>query len=194
MLIAPDNLTAELTVWTAAIATLGSWALMAPGQLAEGQMEDHTPLRFMQLLLGAVIGVAAWSLADSLFLSLPTSHDVAPGPTDSVFGEIFRDRYAPMDSGYHSGLVQPRAGMYAAYFAFLFVILRWWRLAEWTRSTRVSVWTIAWCGFIAWGMTFFWWFPQPIGLMMAVIMAFTVQLSSPWLSPSRRRELAQKAA
>ncbi len=152
------------------------------------------PLRFVQLLSGALLGVAAWALAQSMFLNLPASSDFAPGPTDSLFGEIFRDRYSPMDSGYRNGLVQPQPGMYAAYFAFLFVMLRWWRLAEWTRTSRVSLWTTAWCGFIAWGMTFFWWFPQPIGLMLVVVMAFTVQLSSPWLSPSRRRELAQKLA
>ncbi|MCC6492249.1 MAG: serine/threonine-protein kinase [Pirellulales bacterium] len=194
MLAAPESFSSEFTLWTATVATLGSWALMVPGQLAEGHVEDHIPLRFAQLLLGALVGVAAWALAQSLFLSLPASSEVAPGPTDSFFGAVFRDRYGPLDGGYRQGLVQPQPGMYAAYFAFLFAVLRWWRLAEWTRMSRVSLWTIAWCGFIAWGMTFFWWFPQPIGLMLAVVIAFTIQLSSPWLSPSRRRELAQKSA
>ncbi|RIK77319.1 MAG: hypothetical protein DCC67_12860, partial [Planctomycetota bacterium] len=194
MLLGPDDFTAEMTVWTATVATLGTWAVMVPGQLAEGRLEDHTPQRFVQLLLGALVGLAAWALAEAMFLSLPTSRDFAPGPTDCLFGELFRDRYATMHGGYFAGLVRPLPGMYAAYFAFLFVILRWWRLAEWTRSSRVSLWNISWCGFIAWGMTFFWWFPQPIGVIVAAIIAFTAQFSSPWLSPSRRRELAQKVA
>ncbi len=84
--------------------------------------------------------------------------------------------------------------MYAAYFAFVFVLLRWWRHAEWTRSSHVSLWAVAWCGFIGWGVSWFWWFPQPLGLLLAAVIAFTVQLSSPWLSPSRRKELAQAAA
>jgi hypothetical protein len=55
----------------------------------------------------------------------------------------------------------------------------------------VSLWAIAWCAFIGWAATFFWWYPQPLGLMLAAVIALTVQLASPWLSPSRRRELAQ---
>jgi hypothetical protein len=67
-------------------------------------------------------------------------------------------------------------------------------LAESTRAARVSLWSTAWCAFIGWALTFFLWFPQPMGLLLAAVIAFAVQLSSPWLSPSRRRELAQKAA
>ena len=84
--------------------------------------------------------------------------------------------------------------MYVAYFAFLFVALRWWRMAEWTRPTRVSLWSTAFAGFVGWVLTFLWWFPQPTGMLLAAAIAFTVQLSSPWLSPSQRRELAQRAA
>jgi hypothetical protein len=85
------------------------------------------------------------------------------------------------------------ASMYVAYFAFLFVVMRWWRLAEWTRPSRVSLWSIAFAGFVGWALTFLWWFPQPTGMLLAAAIAFTVQLSSPWLSPSQRRELAQRA-
>jgi hypothetical protein len=84
--------------------------------------------------------------------------------------------------------------MFAAYFAFLFAVVRWWRLAEWTRPSHVSLWAVAWCGFMGWAMTFFWWFPQPMGMVMAAVIAFTIQLSSPWLSPSRRKQLAQSVA
>jgi hypothetical protein len=190
----PGEFSTELTVWTAVVATVGSWALVAPGQVAEGWVEDHMPLRFVQLLLGALVGVVAWSLADAMFLSLPASYHVVPGPKESLAGELFRDRYSPLQGSYRSGSVQLQPGMYAAYFAFLFGILRWWRLAEWTRPSRVSLWTTAWYGFIAWLLTFVWWFPQPMGLILAMVIAFTVQLSSPWLSPSRRRELAQNHA
>jgi hypothetical protein len=107
---------------------------------------------------------------------------------------MFHQRFDLVEQGYNGGHVQMPLAMYAAYFACFFVILRWWRLAESTRPARVSLWSTAWCGFIGYILTFFWWFPQPLGLMLAAVIAFTVQLSSPWLSPSRRRELAQKAA
>jgi hypothetical protein len=167
---------------------------MIPGQLAEGRMEDHAPLRFLHLLAGALIGLIAWAIADAMYLQLPASRDFAPGPNDTVASEIMGQQYDVLHSSYLSGFVQMPAAMYAAYFAFFFAILRWWRLAESTRPVRVSLWSTAWCAFVGWALTFFWWFPQPMGLMLAAVIAFTVQLSSPWLSPSRRRELAQKVA
>jgi hypothetical protein len=164
---------------------------MIPGQLTEGQMEDHAPLRFLQLHMGIMVGIAAFAIADAMYLKLPSSHDFAPGPNDTLAHEMLDMRYDALNASYRSGFVQIPMAMYAAYFACLFVVLRWWRLAESTRSGRVSLWSTAWCAFIGWVVTFFWWFPQPLGLMLAAVIGFTVQLASPWLSPSRRRELAQ---
>jgi hypothetical protein len=193
MFLSPE-LPAELALWTAAVATVASWALMIPGQLAEGRMEDHAPLRFIQLILGAFVGLIAFAIADATYLKLPTTRDFSPGPRDSLAGQVFHQNYHPLQENYFQGAVQMPLAMYAAYFAFLFVILRWWRLSEWTRPTRVSLWSTAWCTFIGFAMSLFWWFPQPLGLLLSAVIAFTVQLSSPWLSPSRRRELAQKVA
>ena len=82
--------------------------------------------------------------------------------------------------------------MFAAYFAFLFVSLRWWRLADYGRAARVSIWSVAWCGLVGYVLSFFWWFPQPLGLEIAALIAFAVQLCSPWLSPSRRQQVAEQ--
>jgi hypothetical protein len=183
----------ELFLWTAMATTLASWAMLAPSQLSEGRMEDHAPLRFFNLLAGALVGLAVWAIADMGYVGLPASHDFSPGPNDTLFGEIFRWRNEGMQAAYQSGSVMMPASMYVAYFAFLFVVMRWWRLAEWTRPSRVSLWSIAFAGFVGWALTFLWWFPQPTGMLLAAAIAFTVQLSSPWLSPSQRRELAQRA-
>ena len=79
---------------------------------------------------------------------------------------------------------------FIAYFAFLFLLPRWWRQTEFTRSGRVSLWwIIASVGF-AWLLHFLWWFPQPQGMMAAGIIALATQLSSPWMPPSRRRAVA----
>ena len=81
--------------------------------------------------------------------------------------------------------------MYVTYFAFLFVLLRWWRQAEFTtRNQRLSLWSVAVCVFWAWLLQFFWQFPQPAGMMVAGVTAFATQLASPWLPPSRRRALS----
>jgi hypothetical protein len=57
---------------------------------------------------------------------------------------------------------------------------------------RVNLWTIAWCGLVAWLLHFIFWFPQPLGLLLAAIIAFTLQFATPWLSPSRRRAIADQ--
>jgi hypothetical protein len=193
-IILSPELPMELLLWTATTTTFASWALMIPGQLAEARVEDHAPLRFVQLLLGAFVGLAAWAVAESLYLEIPSSRDFSPGPRDSLAAQFFGQRYDALQQAHDYGAVHMPPAIYAAYFAFFFAVLRWWRLAESTRSARVSLWSTAWCAFIGWAMTFFWWFPQPMGLLLAAVIAFTVQLSSPWLSPSRRRELAQKVA
>jgi hypothetical protein len=74
----------------------------------------------------------------------------------------------------------------------LFLLVTWWEQAESTRSTRVSIWDIFWCGLIGWLLHFVWWFPQPLGFLLAAIMSFTLQFSSPWLPPSRRREITEQ--
>jgi hypothetical protein len=193
MLIAPEMPTG-LLLWTATTATFASWALMIPGQLVEARMEDFAPLRFTQLLLGALVGLVSWAVASSLWLELPASRDFSPGPNESIASELFGRLYDPVQQGYNGGAVNMPPAMYALYFGCFFVLLRWWRLAESTRAARVSLWSTAWCAFVGWALTFFWWFPQPTGLLLAAVIAFTVQLSSPWISPSRRRELAQKVA
>ncbi len=79
---------------------------------------------------------------------------------------------------------------FIAYFAFLFVLPRWWRQTEFTRNNRVSLWWIMASAGLAWLLHFLWWFPQPQGMMVAGIIALTTQLASPWMPPSQRKALA----
>lgn len=189
----------EMYLWMVIVTVFGSWTLMVPCKLFEARVEDQAPLRFAQLFGGALVGIVASAIAAGLMLQLPTSTDVAPGPWDSLSAELFRQ---PSSSSLHgalndqvrqSGRVTLPPQMYVAYFAFLFVLLRWWRMADVTRRVRVNFWSIAWTAFVAWLLTFFWWFPQPAGMLVAACIAFTVQLSSPWMSPERRTELAEQA-
>ena len=62
---------------------------------------------------------------------------------------------------------EPVAAVFMTYFAFLFLVPRWWRQGESTRNGRLSVWTVIVCVFWAWLLHFFWWFPQPTGMMVA---------------------------
>jgi hypothetical protein len=192
-LVLVPELQMELYLWMALVTSLASWAMIVPSQLVEGRLEDHAPLRFFNLLAGALVGLAAWMIADTAYVGLPASNDFSPSPHDTLFQELFDWNVDAVQAAYHTGSVIVPLTMQVAYFAFLFVALRWWRMAEWTRPSRVSLWSIAFAGFVGWALTFLWWFPQPTGMLLAAAIAFTVQLSSPWLSPSQRRELAQKA-
>jgi hypothetical protein len=187
------NFNVELFLWVAIVATLASWAILIPGQLTEGRIEDQAPMRFTMLLAGAFVGLIAWAVAQMLYLDLPVGRNFGLSPNDSLSGELLDWDKHEIISGYQRGAVPLPLPYFAMYFATLFAVMRWWRLAEWTRSSRVSLWSIVWCGGIAFVVSLFWWFPQPLGIITAGVIAFTVQLASPWLSPSRRRQMAQAA-
>jgi hypothetical protein len=73
------------------------------------------------------------------------------------------------------------------------VVPRWWRQTEYTRNTRMSLWCVFSCVFIAWLLHIFWWFPQPFGMIAAGIISLSTQLASPWMPPSQRRAISESA-
>ncbi|MCG8448193.1 MAG: serine/threonine protein kinase [Pirellulales bacterium] len=190
-----SELEMAIYLWMAIVATVGSWAVMIPAKLTEGHVEDQAPLRFGMLIAGAAVGILAWVMSDGLSLGLPVSRDIAVGPWDTLAGEFLRTNAdTNLSEQFRRGAVQLTLPVSTAYFAFLFVVLRWWRQAEYARAARVSIWSIIKCGIVGFLMTFIWWFPQPLGAVLAAMVACTTQLASPWMPPSRRRALAEQGA
>ena len=188
-----DNPTTESYIWMAIVGTIGSWAVMVPGKFMEGHIEDQAPMRFGMLIAGALVGSLAWVIADGFLLEFSTQGSI--GPDETLAGEFFRtESQKALFDEYRSGAVHLTLPMSTAYFAFLFVVLRWWRQAEYSRNSRVSIWSVFVCVVTAFFMTFIWWFPQPLGAVIAGTLACTVQFSSPWMPPSRRRALAESGA
>lgn len=182
--LASTSAGAAAYLWLALAGTIGSWAILVPTKFAEGRVEDQVPMRMFMLMLGGLVGVGAWALASALFVTLPRA-----GEPISVNSGVISNE---MLGWPHTGLeANPPLAVYVTYFAFLFVLLRWWRQAEFTRASRLSLWSVAVCIFWAWLLQFFWWFPQPAGMMVAGVTSFATQMSSPWLPPSRRRALAE---
>ncbi|NOZ38872.1 MAG: hypothetical protein GXP24_01430, partial [Planctomycetes bacterium] len=191
--IVSDTFSLDLYLWMAIVATLGSWAVMIPNKLAEGRLEDQAPLRFGMLITGALVGIVACGVGQMLDLELPVSQNFGIEPWNTLAGEFFGVHSGDaLSQAFRGGAVPLSLPTATAYFAFLLVILRWWRQAEYARSTRVSVWSIFACMMTAFLLTFVWWFPQPLGAVLAGMIAFTTQLSSPWMPPSKRRELAEQ--
>ncbi len=191
--VVSETFSLGLYLWMAIVATLGSWAVMIPNKLAEGRAEDQAPVRFGLLIGGALVGVLAFGTAQMLDLELPVSQNPGVEPQNTLAGSFFGVRSgSPLSQAFRSGSVPLSLPMATAYFAFLLVLLRWWRQAEYDRPTRVSFWSIFACASTAFLLTIVWWFPQPIGAVLAGMIAFTTQLASPWMPPSKRRELAEK--
>jgi hypothetical protein len=170
-------------LWLAIVGTLGSWAVIIPTKFTEGKLEDQGPMRIMLLAFGGLVGVAAWALAGAMLVQVPGGSE----PLDANWGFVSHEM---LEWSLPARGASPSLAMFVTYFAFLFVVLRWWRQAEFTRNQRLSLWAVAACVFWAWLMQFFWQFPQPAGMLVAGVTAFATQLASPWLPPSRRRALA----
>jgi hypothetical protein len=191
--IVSNTFSLGLFLWMAIVATLGSWAVMVPSKLAEGHVEDQSPLRFGLLIGGVFLGIVAFGTAQMLDLELPVSHDFGFAPWDTLASKFFGlQSSGSLRQAYQSGAVPLSLPTTTAYFAFLLVILRWWRQAEYARPDRVTFRSILGCAIAGFLMSFVWWFPQPIGAVLAGTIAFATQLASPWMPPSKRRELAEK--
>jgi hypothetical protein len=174
-----------LYLWLALVGTLGSWAILVPSKFAEGKVEDQVPMRVTLMLLGGLVGLAAWGLSDALLVQMPSAKGLQD--TSGVISHNMLGWNQPAAGA------NPSLAMFVTYFACLFLLVRWWRQAEYTREARLSVWHVVTCVFWALLVHLFWWFPQPAGMMVAGVIAFTTQLSSPWLPPSQRRALSADA-
>jgi len=171
-------------LWLASVGTLGSWTVLIPAKFAEGKLEDQVPMRLTLLSLGAVVGLFGWFMSDLLLMKSPGFVE----PVDVGRGLVTHEML-----GYAEGTGNiPGPISFVAYFAFLFLIMRWWRQAEFTRSSRMSLWNVIICVATAWILHTFWWFPQPTGMMAAGVIAVAVQLASPWMPPSRRRAISEQ--
>jgi hypothetical protein len=175
-------------LWLAIVGTLGAWAVMIPAKFVEGRLEEQLPMRLFMLLVGGVVGLAAFGVDQSLYVDLPRVYE----PIDAGQGLLSHEAFHWARPSRNGAEFHPTLSMYITFFASLFVLPRWWRQAEYTRSARLSIWWLTASVCVAWFVHLFWWFPQPMGMLVAGAMALAVQLSSPWMRPSKRRELAEQ--
>ena len=73
-LLSSNQPTSEVTAtyfWLTIVGTLGSWAILVPSKFVEGKLEDQVPMRITLMLLGALLGLIAWGIADGLMLKTP---------------------------------------------------------------------------------------------------------------------------
>jgi hypothetical protein len=167
--------------WLALVGTVGSWGVMAPAKLWEGTEGDPMRRRFVMLLVGLGLGLFGYGV-DQFLLADPSW-----GPLALTPGDIDGYKQSLFESSTAEGLKAASLKGYLAYFAFLFPALRWWRQADPWRISRFSIWGTLVCICWAWVLHVAWPFPQPWGVMLAAMIAVSVQLASPWINLDVRR-------
>jgi hypothetical protein len=164
--------------WLALVTIAGSWAVLIPAKFWEGIDGDAMLRRFILMVIG--LGVGALALAAQCFLGvyLPNNHHITQGMSN--YPGVLHNGLGVVD-------IETALRCYLLAFGTLFVLLRWWRQADPLRFTRMSLWSLFVCGFVALAAGWFGGFPQPWLMMAACGISIAVQLASPWLRPGQRR-------
>jgi len=165
----------EQFAWLTMTSVLGAWAVLLPSKLWEGREGEAILRRVVLLMIGLGVGAASWASADVLMVKFPDS----PMPHIVNARSIGAGFYDASDGS-------PQLPAFLAYFGSLFFVVGWWKQADPMRRTRLSIWSTVVAVFVAWAITCVWPFPQPWGLMVAAIMAMSVQLVSPFVPPDKR--------
>lgn len=144
-------------VWVALVAVVGAWAVMAPAKLWEGTRGDATLRRFTLLVVGLGLGAFAYVLQTAMVGGLPY--------TSGGFKE------------------------YLLFFGLLFPIGRWWDAADPLRKERIHLGRLFGAGLWAWLLQLFIGIPGSPAwhlVAIAVMIACSVQLASPWVGRKPR--------
>lgn len=180
-----------LHLWLTIVGTLGSWAVLIVNKITEARVEDQSPKRGLLLLAGSLVGLIAWSTSTMLLGGVPNERKLGPDPNDTFAWNVLELRGEAGSIDRNVSFVDPGVTLTVIYFALLFVALRWWRQAEFTREKRFGLWSTLFCVGFAWLLHLFTWYPQPAGIAVAALVAVSTQLSCPWLPASKRLAMAR---
>ena len=170
-------------LWTAMVSTCGSWILLFLGKRWEAENDDDNPRRFVQFFAGLLLGMVAYGLSKWLMFDLISPlrfRYVASGLSVADFPVFWIPQTMYAADG------APLLAAFLIYFGSLFLIVRWWRQVDPVRLRAFRIGSVIVVGLLGWVMAELWRFPQPWGGMVAVNIAFALQISAQWISPSRR--------
>jgi len=163
----------QVWAWLMLAGVVGTWTVVIPAKLWEYEAGESLVRRFVLMVLGmgmgALAGAAAWLLKVRL-------------PYDPGFSEAHR--YV-VPGFYADGT--PLVMAYMACFGTLLFAIRWWKLADPLRPTRLSLTSVVWCVVVAWLVCYVWQFPQPWLMIVACAMSVSIQLAGKWLPARHRR-------
>ncbi len=180
-----------LHLWFSVVTTMGAWCVITVNRFGEGRFEDQVPLRTLMLASGLLVGIVAYGMSSVLLIGVPLEGDFCVSPSDTVLRQLIAVPASDSVGASHPGLAYTDFATSLIYFALLFVAIRWYRMGEYVRESRFSLWRMSVVVVGAWLLHLVCWYPQPTGLLVAAIVAASVQLCSPWLRPSERKQLAE---
>jgi len=164
----------ELMTLVAATSLAATWLILIAGHLRRrSSFVLHHP-RTTLLLLGTLVGSAAYGLNQVLILE--------PSSVLSSSSALFHSL------GIHPLIHGDRSPTWLGYIVFfggLMLWYHWWHDISPQRTRQMSFGRLGTAAFCAWLLTCLFAFPQGLALMWAVSISAAVQLATPW-SPSRR--------
>ena len=162
----------------AIVTALGAWAAILPAKIWEGRGGDGFVRRVVTGLLGAVVGVAAFGVDDSLMVDLPVR-----GVMDPVATQLASQTVVPISLSYGDA---SRLIGYVVFFAVLMMVRRWWFHVDSYRPHRIRVTSVFWTAAAAWLLSMTTHFPAEWAVLWAIAMSTTAQLAAVWVRPDQR--------
>lgn len=169
----------SLFAWLVVTSVAASWLILGLAKFWEGTEGDEVLRRFVMMVVGLAIGVACFAACDMLAFRV-TTH------------EMFNVLELPRDlipSGMYAADGAPGLTAFLAFFATLFVALRWWRQVDPLRTTRFSLFATGVCVLAA--MIIPWQIPW--GFLLAATISVSIQLSAPWMNAAERHGIRHDA-
>lgn len=163
--------------WAVVVAVVATWTLLITNKMWEHRKGEAVVRRFVMLSVGVGVGAVAFAAAGFLNLDWGVQSWVGEPELSPFDAETFLEGGAPKLFGS------------VLFFSGLFLILRWWRLADPVRRTRLSIWSVGLC--LVWGMLIgqFFYFPLPWSCILAVMISIATQIAAPWLSNEQRHQV-----
>lgn len=177
-----------------------SASVMIPSKLwVPSDDEESWTRRLMHMSLGFVLALfalwlegyelpAPWVPANRL----EVLHTWQPGPTDV---QVLKGSWAGWWYGVNTSM--PILACYLSYFGLMFMVLRWWKVTEVHRPSRISIWSLICVAF--WGYLLLFLLPgqhqREIGFLTVFLTAVVCQIACPWkekgaLKPKKKLRLA----
>ncbi|MEN6406297.1 MAG: serine/threonine-protein kinase [Thermoguttaceae bacterium] len=158
----------ERFAWLVTTGVLGVWGVLVPAKFWRNERGDAMLRRLVMLVVGMVVGAAAFAVSQWLLVRLPAGRN----PLETI------DVIEP--TGFYGVDGRPLLLAFAACFGMLFALVRWWRQTSAARPARLRIRSLLAVLLAAYVVALLWHFPQPWLPMVAVIVSASVQLASPW--------------